>query len=127
MENKKMIVGNKASIKKNDMLDARVVILSAFISSKNLMLFSIAVPITTISAPALKAVSICAALFSPPPTISGTDIIFLTAAIIALGTQFCAPLPASKYMHCKPSCSPASAVHTAISGLFAGMGVVLEI
>ena len=30
-----MIVGNKASIKKNDMLDARVVILSAFISSKN--------------------------------------------------------------------------------------------
>ena len=60
------------------------------------MSFSKAVPITTRSAPALKAASILFFDLIPPPTIKGIHIEEATALIIFASTGTVAPEPASR-------------------------------
>ena len=54
-----------------------------------------ALPTTMTSAPASTLRRTRWGSRMPPPTMSGTEVALLTAAIISLGTGRCAPLPAS--------------------------------
>src|SRR3972149_52936 len=94
--------------------------------STDLWLFSsVTVPVTTNEAPASIFLRASSGVLMPPPMIIGSEQRRAMVLIIWSDTGVSAPLPASRYSTFIPIVSAASACARAMSGLLAGIGLVL--